>query len=1212
MKPFLRTPVEVVKWSLLVAAAIVAALQAAAQGAGEDVATYAAWKRHRDAVAEHPAVVRYYTFEGVSAHEPVAPSRAGREAPLRYGGADTLERVEGRRAQRQAVRLDRGSFEGKPFEVRGRSFTVEMWFRKHGQGGHLGNGRTNGMLFAQGDGYWNGMRVWTAYPARDLHFEIGRPKPGHSFGFSAPGPVPDGVWHHLAATWDGRQMRLYLNGILLRAAEYAGEYTPPAGPLRIGFAGAGVGSVKMDVDEFAAYETALSPAEILRHAHLLGSLPGAVETRLAAGTAAVASGDWAEVETQFAGILGLSDVPPAIRTAARMAVAQSLRNRGRMDEAIAQYAAIFERSDAPEPLRQIAVRNCIPSGGGPVQALASRGVYERLLELDELSEAERIATRLALAECHVREGDAAAARRQYERVLEMPGLSDRKAWNVRLQIVHAYLAAEEYAAARAEYAKLADRAEAPPELRSMARLCVGHTYFREKAYGEAGKAFATACKRCELPHHRREAADRAVLMRRMAKGESLQDASAAWAAPPHPAPAPAGITFHVAPEGDDGNPGTADRPFATLRRARDAVREVKSKQGLSQGGAAVVVRGGSYVVSETLKLTEADSGEPEAPIVYRAAPGETPRFTGGVELAGFKPVADRQVLARLPEEARAHVRQVDLKRHGVTDYGNVTQRGFGLSGYPAHPWVDLYVDGQAMTLAQWPNEGFVEVGKVHRGRFRSEQSGAPGEFQYEDDRPSRWAKAEDPWMFGYWGHLWAGRSVEIAQIDPERRRIATVQPVSYGFREGQPYYYFNVLEELDRPGEWYLDRSSGVLYLYPPVDLDGVRVQFPVFSAPFVKMENASHVTLRGLTFELGRTEGTVIEGGEGNLLAGCTFRQLGTNGVIVQGGSDHGILGCDLVTLGAGGCRVAGGDRGTLTPGGHFVENCHVGDFSRVDRVYAPAVHLDGVGNRIAHNLFHDSPHHAMRVEGYEHTIEMNEVHSVVYEADDQAGVDMFGNPAYRGNVIRYNFWHHIGSGHNVAGQAGIRLDDFISAVLVYGNVFYRCAGGRFGAVQIHGGKDNVVDNNLFVDCKYAVSFSPWGQKRWLERLGRESTQAAVARGGVDVTRPPHSTRYPDLARMAEGADRNFLWRNLAVDCGRFAVRDRGVNEWLDNHATSGDAKFVDRARLDFTLREDSPLYDRLGFAPIPFREIGLYPSETRASWPVEHEVTRHYFEEE
>jgi hypothetical protein len=547
----------------------------------------------------------------------------------------------------------------------------------------------------------------------------------------------------------------------------------------------------------------------------------------------------------------------------------------------------------------------------------------------------------------------------------------------------------------------------------------------------------------------------------------------------------------------------------------------------------------------------------------------------------------------------------------VDDLGRIEPRGYGLSGYPTKPWVDLYVNGRAMQLARWPDDGFLKVGKVHGGRFGSDESGSPGEFDYQGDRPQSWKTAEDVWMFGYWGHLWAGRSVKVARLDTERARVTTAGRASYGYREGQPYYFFNVLEELDQPGEWYLDRASSVLYLYPPADSDGGVVQFSIFSAPFVVMKNTSHLTIEGLVFELGRAEGAVIGGGANILLAGCTFRQLGGNGLIVDGGSNHGILGCDIHTLGAGGIRISGGDRGTLTRGNHFVENCHIHDFTRVDRVYAPAVHLDGVGNRIAHNLFHDSPHHAMRVEGYEQTIEFNEIHSVVYEADDQAGIDMFGNPAYRGNVIRYNFWHHIGSGHDVAGQAGIRLDDFISGVLVYGNVFYRSAGGRFGAMQIHGGKDNIVDNNLFIDCKYALSFSPWGENRWLERLAADSTRAAVARGGVDIGKPPHAVRYPDLAQMAENPDRNFVWRNAAVDCGDFSIRESGKNELMDNCTYQGDPGFADPEGRDFSLSDDSPIYDRLGFRPIPFDRIGLYADEHRAAWPVEHEVTPRYHRE-
>lgn len=1166
-----------------------------------------AWRQHCDALKQHPDIVRHYTFDSTTPENPVAEDVAGDTEPLTYIANEPLQLVEGFYAGTKAVRLEKGYFQGKPFEVADSGFTVEIRFRKHGQGGHLGNGRTNGMLFAQGDGYWNGLRVWTDYPARHLRFEIGRPKPSNAFGMSANDPCPDGVWHHLAATWDRREMRLYLNGILLGAVAYEGDYSEPAAPFKIGYAGAGIGSVRMDVDEVAVFRNALAPEQILCHAFRKQDLPEDVKQGFLFATAAIADQDWSGAGVEFEKLLQIQGIPAEYRAVAHLALAHTLRKRKKTKEAVEQYAALADDSDTPESLREIAIRLCLPESTRIIHAAASAAVYERLLERNDLSPRDNIAIRLCLAERYLREGKAVPAREQYEAVLKASELPVRRALDVGLQIAHTYLVAKDYPAARAAYSKIAGDADLPPEYRGNAALCFAHTYVREKAHTQAAAVFAKVAKRTDLPSHQRwEAEQRMHEMQRLARGLSARDPAASRAKiPPPPEP---GATFYVAPNGSDDHPGTREKPFANLQRARDAIREMTSEGGLPSGGIVVFVSGGMYATRQSFDLTEADSGTAEAPIVYRALPGEKPIFSGGVRLQGFQPVTDKATLDRLPADSRDKVLQFDLKKKGVTDYGTLLQRGYGFSGYPTNPWVDLYVGGRSMQLARWPNEGSVTVGRVHKGRFRAEDSGQPGEFEYEGDRPNRWTAADDIWMFGAWGHLWAGRTVRIAAIDRERRRITTEHRTSYGYREGQPYNYFNLLEELDKPGEWYLDRETGITYLYPPDNLRDPIAQFPVFDKPFIIMRDVNHVSLRGLVFELGRAEGAVITGGTHNLLAGCTFRQLGTNGVIVQGGTGHGVLGCDIHTVGAGGLRVAGGDRKTLTPGGHFVENCHVHDFSRVDRVYAPAVHMDGVGNRIAHNLFHDSPHHGMRVEGFEHAIEYNEIHSVVYEFDDQAGIDMYGNPAYRGNVIRFNFWHHIGSGHDVAGQAGIRLDDFISAVHVYGNVFYRSAGGRFGGVQIHGGKDNVVDNNLFIDCKYALSFSPWGNARWLERLERDSTKAAVSRGGVDIAAPPHSTRYPDLANMSENPDRNFIRRNLAIDCGDFSVRDRGVNELMDNHVFVGDPGFADPSKRDFTLPEDSPIYDRFGFRPIPFQEIGLYQDESRATWPVKHEITPHY----
>jgi hypothetical protein len=507
--------------------------------------------------------------------------------------------------------------------------------------------------------------------------------------------------------------------------------------------------------------------------------------------------------------------------------------------------------------------------------------------------------------------------------------------------------------------------------------------------------------------------------------------------------------------------------------------------------------------------------------------------------------------------------------------------------------LELFFDGQAQTVARWPNQGFVRTGKVVDAGSRDAQRGPT--FEYAGDRPARWTQAREAWLMGYWRYLWAEATLGLAAVDPQNRRLTAAHFYSYGggIQADMPYYVFNLLEEIDAPGEWFLDRTSGVLYFWPPRDPARATVELSMLPGPMIQMDGASHVTLEGLLLELGRAQGVIIKGGTNCLLVGCTLRKLGGDGVTLDGGERHGLLGCDLYHLGRGGARVNGGDRRTLRPGRHFIENCHIYDFSRVDRTYTPAVWMDGVGHRIAHNSFHHSPGHAIRLEGNDHLLEFNDIHHVVLETDDQGGLDMHYNPTYRGNVLRHNFWHDIGSGGVPCGQAGVRLDDAICGVLIYGNVFHRCSHALFGGVQIHGGKENVLDNNLFVDCDYAVSFSPWGANRWKTFLGE------AARSGRLITNELYFGRYPALTRLGENADVNSVWRNLVVNCGGLLTRDRGIQDVMDNLLVGGDPGFVDAARLNFALKPDARVFAQFGFRPIPFEEIGLYESEHRASPP-------------
>lgn len=679
-----------------------------------------------------------------------------------------------------------------------------------------------------------------------------------------------------------------------------------------------------------------------------------------------------------------------------------------------------------------------------------------------------------------------------------------------------------------------------------------------------------------------------------------KEAAAQSALAPHPAqgpgvipdlPSPA-IEVFIAPDGKDSNPGTRQAPLATLEAARDLLRARRQGGRLPAGGAAVVLRGGTYIRKDTFRLEAQDSGTADAPVVFRAAEGESPILSGGRAISGFQPINDPAVLARLPAESRGKVLRLDLRTLGITDLGELRPRGFGRQPSPI---MELFFDGKPMPLARWPNEGFVRVAKV------IEPGGKPGTravFEYEGDRPSRWAAARDAWLFGYWHYLWADGTLPVASIDPAARRITTGLPYTYGngIVAWAPFYAFNLLEEIDMPGEWYVDRAAGVLYFFPPGDLTKARVELSMLSVPLVELAGVEHVRLQGLVCELGRADGIVIRGGQRCLVAGCEVRCLGGDAVRIEGGRQHGVFGSALHTLGRGGARIQGGDRRTLAPSGHFMENCHVFDFSRVDRTYTPALWTDGVGTRVAHNRFHGSSCHAARLEGNDHLVEFNEVFDVVRESDDQGGMEMFGNPTYRGVVFRYNWFHDIGSRYDwPCGQAGIRLDDAISGIAIYGNVFQRCSNKRFGAVQIHGGKDNVLENNVFLDCHVAVSFSGWGKARWEQFLDSPRVVQQLTRE-VDISKPPYSTRYPELARLADNPDVNRLRRNLVIRCGAFLARDRGIQHLEENTVVQQASAEVGEVRdgRPYLPRE---LLEQARLRPIPIEKIGLYPHPLAAA---------------
>lgn len=677
----------------------------------------------------------------------------------------------------------------------------------------------------------------------------------------------------------------------------------------------------------------------------------------------------------------------------------------------------------------------------------------------------------------------------------------------------------------------------------------------------------------------------------------------------------------VSPDGSDRHSGTRDQPLATLEAAREAVRAWKRGLGdtVPTRGFTVWLLPGDHRRTNALELTSADSGWPEAPVRWRALSGGTVRLRGGVILDGFAPVADAAVRERFDPAARDHVLQVDLGAAPAGELGSMVSRGFGRPTAPAH--AELFFGGRPMTLARWPNEGAFETiaGFPSDGARGDDHGGQIGDltagFHYAGDRPRRWKDPGDLWVHGYWAWDWANSYERVEVLDVERRHLRTAPPHGlYGFRKGQRFHFLNVLEELDQPGEWYLDRRAGRLYFWPPRPVEGGEALLSLLGEPLVRFRDASHVVVQGLILEGTRATGVEVRGGEGIRIEDCWLHNLGNHGVVLDGGRDHAVTGCDVIDTGDGGVVATGGDRATLSAGGHLVENGHFQRQGRWSKCYVPAIHLQGVGLRARHNLIEDHPHCGILLGGNDHRIEYNEIRRVALETGDVGAIYAGRDYTFRGNRVLHNFIHHTGGVG--MGSMGVYMDDCVSGTEIRGNIFYRVQRAAF----LGGGRDHEVVNNVFVECNHAVELD-----------GRGLDASPVWRGMVDSTMRGrlgdvpldlYRRRYPALA----GLDASYgppggpsisgpAFRGVPPENNR-VERNVCVGKWLHVywHATPamlvlgpnlvGDAPgFVgtpgDAATArTFALRPDSAAW-AMGFRAIPVEEIGLRPSGVRpAAW--------------
>jgi len=436
--------------------------------------------------------------------------------------------------------------------------------------------------------------------------------------------------------------------------------------------------------------------------------------------------------------------------------------------------------------------------------------------------------------------------------------------------------------------------------------------------------------------------------------------------------------------------------------------------------------------------------------------------------------------------------------------------------------VDFYACDERQLLARWPNDGeFTKAGKC-----------LDGEVEYTDSRIEGWSEEKDPFLNGYWCWDWYESYKKFSRLDLNSH-IISVEPAteSYGYKDGCRFYGLNLLCELDEDGEYYIDRERRKIYWMAPegfFDKKHPTTRISLFGAEVVvDARNCSGLKIKGLEFRGFRGGVISFKNCSRSSVRDCYIHCIGETAVTIDGGVSNSVRDCEFLQLGKMGIKASGGNRKTLEPAGFEVRNCEFSQFALYRHTYNPAIIFYGVGATISGCEFSESTSSAIRTEGNDILIERCKFSDLVEESDDQGAIESFGNYAYRRCIIRFNRFEGICHGTN-CGSSAVRFDDFISGNEVYGNVFKECGSHRFGAVQINGGRDNSVHHNIFVDCNYSISCTPWSMEAYETNWNVFQSRWA----DIDLTGEPYASRYPELLEPADkfNINRNYFYRNLTL----------------------------------------------------------------------------------
>jgi len=642
-------------------------------------------------------------------------------------------------------------------------------------------------------------------------------------------------------------------------------------------------------------------------------------------------------------------------------------------------------------------------------------------------------------------------------------------------------------------------------------------------------------------------------------------------------------TFFVAMDGNDSwsgrlaaaNAAKTDGPFATIARARDAIREMKAKQSLSQPVTAMV-RVGRYFLDETIAFDQRDSGTEDCPITYTAYPGEKPVISGGRKITGnWRTYQGDIMVCSIPEvkEGKWLFRQ-------------------------------LFVNGERQTRARLPKDGY----------YIAEEPLDATSFKFEEGEFKRWHNLNQVEVVVF--HSWNESRLLVSELNETDRIVRFHDPKArhpIGWASSCRYYVENVFEALEQPGDWYLDIHTGELYYWPVDDLENLDMIAPVLNQLVrfeggIKEQCVQYINIRGLTFsdtdwvlpENGYPDcgdvGDIVDPSAINFenVRYCNFenncvRNVGTYALELTGYGNR-IIGNHIYDIGSGGVISRNYDEERNVISYNHIHHCGA--------VYPSAVgiNIDDGGGTVSHNLVHDTGHSGIYTRHWptEHQpqerenqeqgliIEYNEIYHAMTKVNDGAGIFVRDSDI----IIRNNLIHDCVSpttGHG-SPAFGIYLGCETRNTRVENNVVYRTLAGQ---LIWYRNRNNIIENNIFVDGERAQIY--YSNQ---DNLRHENIK--LLRNIIYYT-APEAVLFQVNREGSMPAESDY---NVICHADGKALVNKGVpgidsfEEWqqlgFDRHSMIAEPLFVDIENDDYSLQPDSPAF-KLGFKPIDLSEVGL-----------------------